>query len=51
MLATSAEPDKCQEALRRAIHIMDAGRKDPPDIDTIVNGYDHLSDDQKKVLQ
>ena len=51
LLATSAEPEKCQEALRQAIHIIDADQKDPPDIKTIVNGYNHLSDDQKTALQ
>ena len=47
MFAFQAEPEKCQQALKRAVHIMDMGRNSPPNINNIVDGYKHLEGDQK----
>ena len=51
LFAFQAEPEKCQQALKRAIHIMDMGRNSPPNINNIVDGYKHLEGDQKTKLK
>ena len=51
LFAFQAEPEKCQQALKRAVHIMDMGRNSPPNINNIVNGYKHLESDHKTKLK
>ena len=51
MMATQSEPEACQQALKRALNIIDVGREAPMTIDDKVNSNDHLTDDQKLKLK
>ena len=51
LYASQAESESYQQALKRALHIMDMGRENPATVNDKVESNSHLTDDQKLKLK